>query len=46
MLNRHESQIRGIDLDGLGEMAEVQDMPMDYLVAEDDAMADSVLALA
>ncbi|WP_405051692.1 helix-turn-helix domain-containing protein [Stenotrophomonas pigmentata] len=45
-VNRYESQARGIDLDGLGKLAEVLGVPMAYLVAEDEAMADAVLALA
>ncbi len=45
-VNRYESQARGIDLDGLGKLAEVLQVPMAYLVAEDEAMADAVLALA
>ncbi|HEL4242589.1 helix-turn-helix transcriptional regulator [Stenotrophomonas maltophilia] len=45
-VNRYESQARGIDLDGLGKLAEVLDVPMAYLVAEDAATADAVLALA
>jgi len=45
-VNRYESQARGIDLDGLGKLAEVLGVPMAYLVAEDDATADALLALA
>jgi transcriptional regulator with XRE-family HTH domain len=45
-VNRYESQARGIDLDGLGKLAEVLGVPMAYLVAEDEATADAVLALA
>ncbi|WP_274395141.1 helix-turn-helix domain-containing protein [Xanthomonas campestris] len=45
-VNRYESQARGIDLDGLGKLAEVLQVPMAYLVAEDEATADAVLALA
>nr|WP_244664660.1 helix-turn-helix transcriptional regulator [Xanthomonas phaseoli] len=45
-VNRYESQARGIDLDGLGKLAEVLDVPMAYLVADDADMADAVLVLA
>lgn len=45
-VNRYESQARGIDLDGLGKLAEVLGVPMAYLVAEDEATADALLALA
>ncbi len=45
-VNRYESQARGIDLDGLGKLAEVLGVPMAYLVAEDAATAEAVLALA
>ncbi|MBH1635962.1 helix-turn-helix transcriptional regulator [Stenotrophomonas maltophilia] len=45
-VNRYESQARGIDLDGLGKLAEVLEVPMAYLVAEDAATADAILALA
>lgn len=45
-VNRYESQARGIDLDGLGKLAEVLGVPVAYLVAEDAATADAVLALA
>lgn len=45
-VNRYESQARGIDLDGLGKLAEVLGVPMAYLVAEDEATADALLTLA
>lgn len=45
-VNRYENQTRGIDLDGLGKLAETLGVPMAYLVAEDDAMADAILALS
>ena len=45
-VNRYESQARGIALDGLGKLAEVLDVPMAYLVADDADMADAVLVLA
>ncbi|WP_070207486.1 transcriptional regulator [Stenotrophomonas bentonitica] len=45
-VNRYESQARGIDLDGLGKLAEVLGVPMAYLVAPDDATADLLLVLA
>lgn len=45
-VNRYESQARGIDLDGLGKLAEVLGVPMAYLVAADEDTAIAVLALA
>ncbi len=45
-VNRYESQARGIELDGLGKLAEVLGVPMAYLVAEDEATADALLVLA
>lgn len=45
-VNRYESEARGIDLDGLGRLAEVLGVPMAYLVAEDEHTAVAILALA
>ena len=45
-VNRYESEARGIDLDGLGRLAEVLGVPMAYLVAEDEHTAAAVLALS
>lgn len=44
-VNRYETEVSGIDLDGLGKLADVLDVPMAYLVAEDDATAAFILAL-
>jgi len=45
-VNRYETQVSGIDLDGLGQLAGVLGVPMAYLVAEDEATAAVVLALS
>ncbi|UEX20189.1 transcriptional regulator [Stenotrophomonas sp. SI-NJAU-1] len=45
-VNRYETEVSGIDLDGLGRLAEVLGVPMAYLVAEDEATAAVVLALS
>lgn len=45
-VNRYENQTRGIDLDGLGKLAETLGVPMAYLVAEDEYIADAILALS
>lgn len=45
-VNRYETEVSGIDLDGLGKLAEVLGVPMAYLVAEDEATAAVVLALS
>lgn len=45
-VNRYENQTRGIDLDGLGKLAETLGVPMAYLVAEDEFIADAILALS
>lgn len=45
-VNRYENQTRGIDLDGLGKLAETLGVPMAYLVAEDAFIADAILALS
>lgn len=45
-VNRYENETSGIDLDGLGKLAEVLGVPMAYLVAEDEAIAEIILALS
>lgn len=45
-VNRYENETSGIDLDGLGKLAETLGVPMAYLVAEDEATAEVVLALS
>lgn len=45
-INRYESEARGIDLDGLSKLAETLDLPMAYLVAQDEDTADVILALS
>ncbi len=45
-VNRYENETSGIDLDGLGKLAEVLGVPMAHLVAEDEAIAEPILALA
>lgn len=45
-VNRYENETSGIDLDGLGKLAQTLDVPMAYLVAEDACIADVVLALS
>jgi transcriptional regulator with XRE-family HTH domain len=45
-INRYEQETSGIDLDALGKLAETLDVPMAFLVAEDDLVAQAILALA
>lgn len=45
-VNRYETEVSGIDLDGLGRLADTLGVPMAYLVAEDDDIAKAILALA
>jgi len=45
-VNRYETEVSGIDLDGLGKLADVLGVPMAYLVAEDEATAAVILALS
>ncbi|WP_258079719.1 helix-turn-helix domain-containing protein [Xanthomonas arboricola] len=45
-VNRYENETSGIDLDGLGKLADTLGVPMAYLVAEDEATAVFILALA
>ncbi len=44
-VNRYETEVSGIDLDGLGRLAEVLGVPMAYLVAEDEETAEAILCL-
>lgn len=45
-INRYEHQVTAIGFDNLGTLAQVLDVPLAYLLAEDAAMADAILALA
>jgi transcriptional regulator with XRE-family HTH domain len=45
-VNRYETEVSGIDLDGLGRLAEVLGVPMAYLVAEDEVIANAILVLS
>ncbi|MEA9749421.1 helix-turn-helix domain-containing protein [Xanthomonas campestris pv. raphani] len=45
-VNRYETEVSGIDLDGLGKLAEVLGVPMAYLVAEGEVTAAVILALS
>ena len=45
-VNRYEQQTSGIDLDGLAKLAETLEVPMAYLVAEDETTADILLSLS
>lgn len=45
-VNRYENETSGIDLDGLGKLADTLGVPMAYLVAEDDDIARAILALS
>lgn len=45
-VNRYETEVSGIDLDGLSRLAKVLDVPMAYLVAEDASVAEAILALS
>ncbi|MDY4284348.1 helix-turn-helix transcriptional regulator [Xanthomonas sp. LF06-19] len=44
-VNRYETEVSGIDLDGLGKLADTLGVPMAYLVAGDDHTANVILAL-
>jgi transcriptional regulator with XRE-family HTH domain len=44
-VNRYENETSGIDLDGLGKLADTLGVPMAYLVAGDDHTANVILAL-
>lgn len=41
-VNRYENGTSGIDLDGLGRLADTLGVPMAYLVAEDEVIAEVV----
>lgn len=45
-VNRYENETSGIDLDGLGRLAETLGVPTAYLVAEDEVTAKIILMLA
>jgi transcriptional regulator with XRE-family HTH domain len=45
-INRYENETSGIDLDALGKLAQTLNLPMAFLVAEDDLMAQAILALS
>jgi transcriptional regulator with XRE-family HTH domain len=44
-INRYEHQVTAIGFDNLGALAQVLDVPVAYLLANDAAMADAILAL-
>lgn len=45
-INRYEHQVTAIGFDNLGTLAQVLDVPVAYLLADDPAMADVILALS
>ncbi|WP_253656794.1 helix-turn-helix domain-containing protein [Xanthomonas citri] len=45
-VNRYENETSGIDLDGLGKLADTLGVPMAYLVAADEATAEVIFALS
>ena len=45
-VNRYETEVSGIDLDGLGRLAHVLGVPMAYLVAQDAHTAEAILTLS
>lgn len=45
-VNRYERESSGVDLKGLAELADALQVPMAYLVAEDEATADILLSLS
>ncbi|HHA2508322.1 TPA: helix-turn-helix domain-containing protein [Stenotrophomonas maltophilia] len=45
-INRYEHQVTAIGFDNLGLLAQLLDVPAAYLLADDAAMADAILALA
>lgn len=45
-INRYEHQVTAIGFDNLATLAQVLDVPVAYLLADDAAMADAILALA
>ncbi len=44
-INRYEHQVTAIGFDNLDTLAKVLDVPVSYLLADDAAMADAILAL-
>ncbi|MCA7024938.1 MULTISPECIES: helix-turn-helix transcriptional regulator [Stenotrophomonas] len=45
-INRYEHQVTAIGFDNLGLLAQLLEVPVAYLLADDAAMADAILALA
>lgn len=45
-INRYEHQVTAIGFENLEKLAEVLDVPVAYLLAENASMADAILALA
>ena len=45
-INRYEHQVTAIGFDNLEKLAEVLDVPVAYLLAENAAMADAILELS
>ena len=45
-INRYEHQVTAIGFDNLGLLAQLLDVPVAYLLADDAATADAILALA
>lgn len=45
-INRYEHQVTAIGFDNLGTLAQVLEVPVAYLLADDAAMADAILALS
>ena len=45
-INRYERQVTAIGFESLQKLAEVLDVPVAYLLADNAAMADGILALA
>ncbi len=45
-INRYEHQVTAIGFDNLDRLAQVLDVPVAYLLADDAAMADAILALS
>jgi transcriptional regulator with XRE-family HTH domain len=45
-VNRYETEVSGIDLDGLGRLAQTLGVPTAFLVAEDEVTATIILELS
>jgi transcriptional regulator with XRE-family HTH domain len=45
-INRYEHQVTAIGFDNLETLAQVLEVPVAYLLADDAAMADAILALS